>query len=88
MHAIAHLADNVVPFVAVANGLRHCGFSAPIIHHADLDHGLLIIEDLGDAPVVTAEPSAPIGELRNNGMSIVNRVAPLKRWLTARALDS
>jgi hypothetical protein len=27
-------------------------------------------------------------ELRNNGMSIVNRVAPLKRWLTARALDS
>jgi 2-polyprenyl-6-methoxyphenol hydroxylase-like FAD-dependent oxidoreductase len=35
-----------------------------------------------------AEPSAPIRELRNNGMSIVNRVAPLKRWLTARALDS
>ena len=35
-----------------------------------------------------AAPSAPIRELRNNGMSIVNRVAPLKRWLTARALDS
>ena len=35
-----------------------------------------------------AEPSAPIRELRNNGMSLVNRVAPLKRWLTARALDS
>lgn len=35
-----------------------------------------------------AEPSAPIRELRNNGMSIVNRIAPLKRWLTARALDS
>jgi len=35
-----------------------------------------------------AEPSAPIRELRNNGMSIVNRVAPLKRWLTARALDT
>ena len=35
-----------------------------------------------------AEPSAPIRELRNNGMSVVNRVAPLKRWLTARALDS
>jgi 2-polyprenyl-6-methoxyphenol hydroxylase-like FAD-dependent oxidoreductase len=35
-----------------------------------------------------ATPSAPIRELRNNGMSVVNRVAPLKRWLTARALDS
>jgi 2-polyprenyl-6-methoxyphenol hydroxylase-like FAD-dependent oxidoreductase len=35
-----------------------------------------------------AEPSAPIKELRNNGMTLVNRVAPLKRWLTARALDS
>ena len=35
-----------------------------------------------------AEPSAPIRELRNNGMSIVNRVAPLKRWLASRALDS
>ena len=35
-----------------------------------------------------AEPSAPIRELRNNGMSFVNRVAPLKRWLTGRALDS
>ena len=35
-----------------------------------------------------AEPSAPIRELRNHGMTLVNRVAPLKRWLTARALDS
>jgi 2-polyprenyl-6-methoxyphenol hydroxylase-like FAD-dependent oxidoreductase len=35
-----------------------------------------------------AAPSAPIRELRNNGMTLVNRAAPLKRWLTARALDS
>ena len=61
-NAIAHLADNVVPFVAMANGLRHYGFSAPIIHHADLDHGLLIIEDLGDEPVVSGEPPVPILE--------------------------
>src|SRR5437764_2232034 len=33
---IAHLADNVTPFVAVANGLREHGFSAPAIYHADL----------------------------------------------------
>jgi N-acetylmuramate 1-kinase len=61
-NAIAHLADNVVPFVAMANGLRHYGFSAPIIQHANLDHGLLIIEDLGDEPVVSGEPPAPILE--------------------------
>jgi 2-polyprenyl-6-methoxyphenol hydroxylase-like FAD-dependent oxidoreductase len=35
-----------------------------------------------------ATPSAPIRELRNNGMRLVHRVPPLKRWLTARALDS
>jgi 2-polyprenyl-6-methoxyphenol hydroxylase-like FAD-dependent oxidoreductase len=35
-----------------------------------------------------AEPSASIRELRNNGMTLVDRVAPLKRWLAARALDS
>ena len=35
-----------------------------------------------------AEEAAPIRELRNNGLTLVNRIPPLKRWLTARALDS
>ena len=35
--AIAHLAEDVVPFVAMANGLRERGFSAPQIYDADLD---------------------------------------------------
>ena len=35
-----------------------------------------------------AEDKAPIRELRNNGLTLVNRISPLKRWLTARALDS
>jgi len=35
-----------------------------------------------------AASSAPVRELRNNGMGLVDRVSPLKRWLTARALDS
>jgi tRNA threonylcarbamoyl adenosine modification protein YjeE len=60
--AIAHLADNVVPFVAMANGLKQLGFSAPTIHHADLEQGLLVIEDLGDEHVVGGEPPAPIKE--------------------------
>jgi ubiquinone biosynthesis UbiH/UbiF/VisC/COQ6 family hydroxylase len=35
-----------------------------------------------------AEDRAAIRELRNNGLALVNRISPLKRWLTARALDS
>ena len=60
--AIAHLAESVIPFVAMANGLRDRGMSAPQIHHADLDQGLLILEDLGDIPVVSGEPPVPIKE--------------------------
>jgi N-acetylmuramate 1-kinase len=61
-NAIAHLADNVVPFAAIANGLRQYGFSAPAIHHADLERGFLIIEDLGAEGVVSGDPPAPIIE--------------------------
>jgi tRNA threonylcarbamoyl adenosine modification protein YjeE len=59
---IAHLADNVVPFVAMAKGLRAHGLSVPEIYHADLEQGLLIIEDLGDGRVVEGDPPAPIRE--------------------------
>jgi aminoglycoside/choline kinase family phosphotransferase len=59
---IAHLADNVVPYVALANGLRQYGFSAPAVYQADLREGLLIIEDLGDEPVVSGDPPVPIRE--------------------------
>lgn len=58
--AIAHLAEDVKPFVAMAHALRQRGLSAPEIYAADLDAGLLILEDLG-AENVVAE-SAPIEE--------------------------
>jgi tRNA threonylcarbamoyl adenosine modification protein YjeE len=59
---IAHLADNVVPFVAMAKGLRAHGLTVPEIYHADLEQGLLILEDLGDEPVVDGDPPAPMQE--------------------------
>jgi hypothetical protein len=59
--AIAHLAEDVKPFVALAHGLREHGFSAPDIYAADLDGGFLIIEDLGSHGVVEGNPPAPIG---------------------------
>ncbi len=60
--AIAHLAESVVPFVAMARGLRERGLLAPEIKHADLEQGLLVIEDLGDESVVAGEPGEPIEE--------------------------
>src|SRR6185437_13728042 len=60
--AAVHLAEDVKPFVAIALGLRAHGFSAPAIHHADLDWGCLITEDFGGAGFVTGTPPAPIAE--------------------------
>lgn len=58
--AIAHLAEDVTPFVAIADGLRAQGFSAPDIYAADLEHGFLLLEDFGSEPFVTGQPPAPI----------------------------
>jgi tRNA threonylcarbamoyl adenosine modification protein YjeE len=60
--AIAHLAEDVSAFVAMANALRGRGYSAPAIVHADLAAGLLIIEDFGNGVVVEGTPPAPIEE--------------------------
>lgn len=46
--AIAHLAESVSPFVAVAEALRDAGICVPDIKAADLDNGLLLISHLGD----------------------------------------
>jgi N-acetylmuramate 1-kinase len=60
--AIAHLAEDVVPFIAVANGLRERGFSAPKVLAADRDAGFLMLEDLGTDLVVASDPPMPIRE--------------------------
>jgi N-acetylmuramate 1-kinase len=60
--AAVHLAEDVKPFVAIDHGLRGRGFSAPKIHHSDLDGGFLITEDFGSDPVIEGDPAAPILE--------------------------
>lgn len=57
-----HLAEDVKPFVAMANGLRERGYSAPAIHHADLDDGFLITEDFGRDLFIEGDPPKPIVE--------------------------
>jgi N-acetylmuramate 1-kinase len=58
--AIAHLAENTIPFAALADGLRDRNVSTPVILHADHAHGLIIMEDLGDERIVGGDPPAPI----------------------------
>ncbi|MDE2376675.1 tRNA (adenosine(37)-N6)-threonylcarbamoyltransferase complex ATPase subunit type 1 TsaE [Bradyrhizobium sp.] len=58
--AAVHLAEDVRPFVAIDEGLRAHGFSAPAIHHVDLDRGFLITEDFGSEGVIEGDPPRPI----------------------------
>jgi N-acetylmuramate 1-kinase len=57
---IAHLAVNMTPFVALSEGLRAAGLSAPLVEAVDLNEGFLIIEDLGNEGVT--QNNEPIDE--------------------------
>ena len=46
----------------MARALRERGLSAPQVHSADLNEGLLLLEDLGTEGVVAGDPPAPIEE--------------------------
>ncbi len=60
---IAHLAESVHPFVAMADGLRAVGVHAPQIVARDLDAGLLVLEDLGTGKIISDDdPPTPIAE--------------------------
>jgi len=52
---IAHLAESVTPFVAIARELKARGFSTPEILACDLDAGVLVTEDLGVKTVLDAD---------------------------------
>jgi len=56
---IAKLAETVHAFVAMDQGLRALGLSAPAIYGEALEAGLLLIEDLGEEPIVDAEGPIP-----------------------------
>jgi tRNA threonylcarbamoyl adenosine modification protein YjeE len=58
--AAVHLAEDVTSFVAIDNGLRERGFSAPAIRHSDLEAGFLITEDFGHEGIIEGDPPQPI----------------------------
>jgi tRNA threonylcarbamoyl adenosine modification protein YjeE len=55
---IAHISQDVRPFVAMARGLQQRGFSVPEILASDLAAGLLLLEDFGTVGV--ADRGGPI----------------------------
>ncbi|MEP9348947.1 tRNA (adenosine(37)-N6)-threonylcarbamoyltransferase complex ATPase subunit type 1 TsaE [Xanthobacter sp. KR7-225] len=59
---LVHLAEDIRPFVAMDRALIAQGLSAPLIEAADLDAGLLVIEDLGNVGVAEGNPPAPVRE--------------------------
>ncbi|WP_428426814.1 tRNA (adenosine(37)-N6)-threonylcarbamoyltransferase complex ATPase subunit type 1 TsaE [Pararhizobium sp.] len=58
---LAHLAEDVIPFVAIARDIREKGFCAPDVYEADLDAGILLIEDLGSDGILDPD-GRPIAE--------------------------
>ena len=52
--AIAHLAEDIRPFVAMDAGLRAQGLSAPEIFAADLEGGFAVLEYFGQEGVIDA----------------------------------
>lgn len=59
---LVHLAEDVKPFVAMDRALLGQGLSAPQIYAADIDAGLLVLEDLGQEGVAQGDPPVPIRE--------------------------
>lgn len=51
---IAHLAEDILPFVAIGRMLAERGFRAPQIHAFDLDRGFILLEHLGSDGVLDA----------------------------------
>jgi len=70
--AIAKLAENIRPFVAIDRALRDEGLSAPQIYAADLESGFAVLEDLGTDSVV--DESGPIRERYAEAVAALARI--------------
>jgi tRNA threonylcarbamoyl adenosine modification protein YjeE len=70
--AIAKLAEDVGPYIAVAQALRSLSFSAPEVLSADPERGLVLVEDLGSEGVV--HENAPIVERYERATDLLARM--------------
>lgn len=79
---IAHIAEDVRPFVAIAAHLGARGLAAPAVYQRDLDRGILLIEDLGQEGVLDDE-GRPIAEryIESAGVLATLHARPMQRIL-------
>ncbi len=79
--AIAHLAREGSSFIAISEWLRgKAGLSAPAVLAADRDHGLYLVEDLGDGVfgllIADGAPLDPLYELAVDGLLALRASKP------------
>jgi tRNA threonylcarbamoyl adenosine modification protein YjeE len=67
--AIARLAENIKPYLAMSRALRAQGFSAPEIYAEDAEAGLALLEDLGTGAFV--DDDGPIPERYFEAVSLL-----------------
>lgn len=59
--AVAHIARNAWPFIALAEALAERGFAVPRVLQADCENGILLLDDLGSEGILDAQ-GMPIEE--------------------------
>ncbi len=87
---IAHLARTGAPFIAVSDWLRlKAGLSAPDVAAFDLDRGLFLVEDLGDAVfgalIAEGQPLDPLYALAVDGLLAIRASKPPRDLPVAHA---
>jgi aminoglycoside/choline kinase family phosphotransferase len=85
---VAKLADGeMAAFTSIATALTRRGFSAPKILAADIEAGLLLLEDLGDNLVASAVSATPELEAKIYGAA-VDCLGAIYRSTFASSLDA
>jgi hypothetical protein len=76
---IAHLAEDMVrPFVAIGAVLASAGLSTPRLLACDLEHGLALVEDLGDRLFATEiAAGTPQAELYRSAVDVLVKLRSL-----------
>jgi len=82
---IAHLAEDIRPFIAVARTLVQAGFRAPDIFAVDYALGLALMSDLGSEPVVD-RARRPIAERYEAAVDLLAALHG-RRWSRDLALE-
>jgi len=70
--ALAHLAEDIRPFIAIGGALAELGLSAPRILGVDMESGLAVLEDLG--PGLVVNDNGPIVERYAEAVAVLARL--------------